>query len=97
MAIPKDFYNEYSELDDTILLGWRGSIAHGMYVPNSDPNSIDDKDVMGICVPDIYHYFGLSSFGRKGTKEIYRELHGIMWDIVFYRVSYNGCGHRPGR
>lgn len=26
-----------------ILLGYRGSVAHGMYVPNSDPNSIDDS------------------------------------------------------
>lgn len=33
------------------LVGYRGSIAHGMYVPNTDPNSIDDKDVMGVCIP----------------------------------------------
>jgi len=33
--------------DDLILLVYRGSIAHDMYVPQSDPNSIDDKDIMG--------------------------------------------------
>ena len=33
-----------------ILLGYRGSIAHGMYVPQEDPDSIDDKDVMGVFV-----------------------------------------------
>ena len=33
--------------DDLIVLGYRGSISHGMYVPQTDPNSIDDKDVMG--------------------------------------------------
>jgi hypothetical protein len=33
-----------------ISLCWRGSVAHGMYVPKSDPNSIDDKDLMGIYI-----------------------------------------------
>jgi hypothetical protein len=33
-----------------ISLCWRGSVAHGMYVPKSDPDSIDDKDVMGVYV-----------------------------------------------
>ena len=33
-----------------ILLGYRGIIAHGMYVPQENPNSIDDKDVMGVFV-----------------------------------------------
>lgn len=27
-----------------ISLCWRGSVAHGMYVPKSDPDSIDDKE-----------------------------------------------------
>ncbi|MGH9883771.1 MAG: hypothetical protein ACRD6N_20295 [Pyrinomonadaceae bacterium] len=26
-----------------ISLCWRGSVAHGMYVPKSDPDSIDDN------------------------------------------------------
>jgi len=29
--------------DNLILLGYRGSIAHNMYVPQHDPNSIDDE------------------------------------------------------
>src|SRR5918992_13284 len=33
-----------------ISVCWRGSVAHGMYVPKSDPDSIDDKDVMGIYI-----------------------------------------------
>jgi len=33
-----------------ISLCWRGSVAHGMYVPKSDPDSIDDKDVMGVYI-----------------------------------------------
>ena len=34
-----------------VLAAYRGSIAHGMYVPNTDPTSIDDKDVMIVVVP----------------------------------------------
>ena len=70
------------DLDNVILGGYRGSIAHGTYVPSSDPNSIDDKDLMFVCVPDLSHYFGLKEFNSRGTKEI---KHGE-WDIVLYEV-----------
>lgn len=32
------------------LEGFRGSQAHGTYIPSDDPNSIDDIDYMGIYV-----------------------------------------------
>ena len=62
-----------------VFLGYRGSIAHGMYVPNSDPNSIDDKDIMGVCVPPLDVYFGLSGFEQQecALKE---------WDSVVYEA-----------
>jgi hypothetical protein len=41
-----------------ITLCWRGSVAHGMYVPSSDPDSIDDKDLMGVYVGPVEHYLG---------------------------------------
>jgi uncharacterized protein len=63
-----------------ISLCWRGSIAHGMYVPKSDPDSIDDKDVMGIYIAPIEHYFG---FGRK---DVYEQWEGE-WDCVFYELK----------
>lgn len=62
-----------------ISLCWRGSVAHGMYVPKSDPDSIDDKDVMGIYVGQIEHYLG---FGRK---TVYEQWEGE-WDCVFYEL-----------
>jgi predicted nucleotidyltransferase len=78
MAIPKDIknpgLNEWS-----ILVGYRGSIAHGMYTPDS----IDDKDVMSICVPPIEYYYGLREYGSKGTQEIKRGE----WDIVIYEAK----------
>jgi uncharacterized protein len=62
-----------------ISLCWRGSVSHGMYVPKSDPDSIDDKDVMGIYVAPLEHYLG---FGRK---DVYEQWEGE-WDCVFYEL-----------
>ena len=62
-----------------ISLCWRGSVAHGMYVPKSDPDSIDDKDVMGIYVGPLEHYLG---FGRE---DVYEKWEGE-WDCVFYEL-----------
>ncbi len=68
-----------------VLVGYRGSIAHGMYVPNSDPRSIDDKDIMSVCVPPLDYYFGFENhgFGDRGVKEFaYME-----WDSVAYEIK----------
>lgn len=65
--------------DNLILLGYRGSIAHNMYVPNTDPNSIDDKDVMGVFIAPVEHYLG---FGRHEHKEKFVDE----WDAVSYEL-----------
>jgi RNA repair pathway DNA polymerase beta family len=54
-----------------IIVGFRGSIAHGMYVPSTDPNSVDDKDLMSVCIPAIDFYFGNKNcgFGHRGVFE----------------------------
>lgn len=70
------------EFKDSILTCYRGSQAHNTYVPNSDPNSIDDIDVMAISVPTLDHYFGLQQYGSRGTKEFWEEE----WDCVCYEV-----------
>jgi uncharacterized protein len=62
-----------------ISLCWRGSVAHGMYVPKSDPDSIDDKDVIGVYIGPLEHYLG---FGRK---DVYEQWEGE-WDCVFYEL-----------
>lgn len=65
---------------DLIFLAYRGSIAHGMYVPNTDPNFIDDKDIMGVYLNPPEHYLGLNL--HKETREKwYKE-----WDFVVYAV-----------
>lgn len=66
----------------TILLGHRGSVAHGLFIPSTNPDSIDDIDYMGIVVPPIENYFGLKEWSGKGTKEVFEGIN----DIVYYEV-----------
>lgn len=65
-----------------IAVAYRGSIAHGMYIPGSDPRGIDDKDIMAVCVPPLEYYFGLREYGSRSTREIHRGE----WDIVIYEA-----------
>ncbi len=67
---------------EAILVGWRGSIAHGMYVPKNDPNSIDDKDILAVVIPGVDCYFGLKDWGSRGVKELKRDE----WDVVGYEL-----------
>lgn len=62
-----------------ILLGFRGSIAHGTYVASTDPNSIDDKDIMGVYIAPKEHYLGF------GKRDVYEKFYN-MYDCVFYEV-----------
>lgn len=59
------------------LLGRRGSESHGTFVPSTDPNSIDDRDLMGICIPPDPWTLGLRSWeGAESIKGV--------WDVVLY-------------
>jgi predicted nucleotidyltransferase len=64
--------------EHTILLGYRGSIAHGMYAnPEQYENGIDDKDVLGVCLGPMDCYLGFNRFEQRET--FLRE-----WDVVVY-------------
>lgn len=67
--------------DVPVIVGYRGSIAHEMYVPNDDPNSVDDKDLMGVFMGSPEHYLG---FGRKQTIERVDDP----WDVVSYELNH---------
>jgi predicted nucleotidyltransferase len=59
------------------LLGRRGSEAHGTYVPPENPDSIDDRDLMGICIPPPEWTLGLREWeGAEAMKG--------PWDVVLY-------------
>ncbi len=68
--------------DGTILLGYRGSIAHGTYRPASEPDSIDDKDLMGVYVAPLSHYTG---FPIRNCGKAVEHQRGE-WDVVHYEV-----------
>lgn len=83
MSVPRDILARPELSQFNILHVYRGSVAHGMYVPNNDPLSIDDKDTMAVCVMPKEYYLGLKQFGSRGTKEIRRDE----WDIVIYEAK----------
>ncbi len=69
--------------DGTILLGYRGSIAHGLYEDPGSEFSTDDKDVMGVAIGPAEHYFGLLPFlGKRG---VFERFVGP-WDAVTYEI-----------
>jgi uncharacterized protein len=63
---------------NTILLGYRGSVAHNMYIPNTDPDSVDDIDLMGAFMAPVDHYIGIKKI--KETQEKFIDK----WDVVNY-------------
>ena len=84
--IPKEVPKEML-VDNLILLGYRGSVAHNMYIPNTDPNSIDDVDIMGIFLAPKNFYIGLGQHRSSQTKELSKEIKGITWDCVYYELQ----------
>lgn len=67
----------------TCLLGYRGSIAHNMYIPGTDPQSIDDVDLMAFVLAPVGHYLGLDQWGSRGTHEVKEGK----YDCVFYEIQ----------
>lgn len=67
--------------DNAILMAYRGSVAHNMYIPNTDPNSVDDIDLMGVYMAPKEYYIGLG-MGRKYSKAI--EHFVGKYDVVSY-------------
>jgi len=83
MKLPKEvFMNE----KDLIFLAYRGSIAHNMYIPNSDPNSIDDVDLMGVFIAENSHYVGLKKSKQTIEKNI--VLGDTLYDCVYYELTH---------
>lgn len=62
----------------TILAGYMGSHSHGTYIPPKK-GGIDDKDIMGICVPPLKFYLGLQKFEQI-------QVWVDEYDIVMYEM-----------
>lgn len=64
----------------SIIIGKRGSEAHGTWQPPTDPTSIDDRDLMCIVVPPLDSYFGLHAWDSA------ESIKGC-WDVVAYEAK----------
>lgn len=53
--------------ENAVMVAYRGSIVHNMYIPNTDPNSIDDIDLMGVYLAPKEYYIGLG-MGKRHDK-----------------------------
>lgn len=72
-----------------ILYGYRGSIAHGMYIPPEEEMGTDDVDWMGVCVAPIDYYFGLRTFENMESFEGKDDI--VIYDIrKFFRILMKG-------
>ena len=74
--------SRFESTPDTFFLAYSGSIAHGMFIPSTDPKSIDDIDLIGFAFGEPRHYFGLHEWGSRGTKEIKPGC----YDVVLYEI-----------
>ena len=68
-----------------MLCGFRGSISHNTYIPNTDPNSTDDIDLISTYLAPIEHYLGLgrAKDHRRGKQSTYEE-----YDCVTYELKH---------
>ncbi len=68
-----------------ILLGRRGSEAHGTYLPPEEKDGIDDRDLMGLCIPPEEMVLGTGGWEGGPRWECSEEINGV-WDVVLYDV-----------
>lgn len=80
MRLLNDVLNSYQNFnlwENSILLCYRGSVAHGTHIPNNNPNSIDDQDVIGVLIPPDDYILGMKTFEQFETIK-------DPWDILIY-------------
>ena len=88
-----EIITKLSELNaptNLVYLCYRGSISHNTFVPNTDPNSIDDIDLLGVFILPEEYYIGLSQHKSENpiTIEIQKEIDGVLLDCVFYEIRH---------
>ncbi len=63
-----------------VVLARMGSHSHGTYLPPSEPNAIDDVDLMGFVVPPLPYHLGLKRWEHWVFR--FEEL-----DVVLYNLA----------
>ena len=67
-----------------VLLGRRGSEAHGTFISHAEEHGIDDRDLMGICIPPVDFVLGMKEWEHS---EAIRDV----WDVVLYDMRKFVC------
>lgn len=69
--------------ENAIIVAYRGSIAHNMYISNTDPNSIDDIDLMGVYLAPKEYYIGLGMERRhdKGQDKFVGQYDTVNYEL----------------
>ena len=81
--------HDFGFYESVICLGYVGSHSHGTYVPPSDPDAIDDVDLMGVLVPPRRYTIGLSTFEHWTLQR--DELDVVCYDFrKFVRLLLKG-------
>ena len=72
--------------EKSILAGFRGSIAHNTYVPQDNPDSIDDIDLMSVYMAPVEYYIGLGHGGsyRKGKQTINGKFDCVKYELKHF-------------
>lgn len=83
MKIPDEKLKKELFPENLVICGYRGSYAQNTYIPNTDPNSVDDVDLMGVYIAPPEYYVGLGR-GRVYTKAVERFVGE--WDVVSYEI-----------
>lgn len=71
--------------ENLVLCGFRGSISHNTYIPNTDPLSTDDIDLISTYFAPVEHYLGLgrAKDHRRGKQTTYEG-----YDCVTYEIRH---------
>ena len=81
---------EWASEDRILIMGIRGSHAHGTYIPPEHDHGTDDVDVFVVTAQEPDWYLGLESYNPQRKTGQHFETHGERLDIVVYDVRKLG-------
>lgn len=72
--------------ENPVLIGFRGSISHNTYIPQNDPNSIDDIDLAVVYMAPVEYYvgLGLGRSYRKGKQTINGKFDCVKYELKHF-------------
>ena len=76
---------------DPLLVGLRGSDAHGTKLSEDDPNAVDDVDVFVVTRQPVDHYLSLHGHTQEHFDTAGNDIDILVYDVrKFVRLLVNG-------